>query len=208
MQTASVFIMKQFPLKPLFAVTLAFSILLEFYVRWVSVWVYGIDGFGMFPPIDNIMHFLWGLNIFFIFVLLLRFEPIDAIFAVFAFQMVWEASEMIGDVVLAQPSYMLDHFFFDGIKDTVFDIAGAGAGWLIFLKSSAHIRFRKITGFRRFMTVYSWAIALLAVIGFAYFILVILSRHAFISPDLAATAYIIIGAPASYALNKALSKAL
>jgi len=136
--------------KKLFIFTLSFSILLEWWVRWGMVPFYGDSGFGVWPPVDNIMHFFWGLNIFLAFVLFLRWKPVEALLGVYAWQMVWEACEMIGDSWLAQPGYMLDHFFMDGFKDTLVDVGGAALGWFLlsrfkgaFKKTTEHPRLTK-----------------------------------------------------------------
>lgn len=115
----------------LFAITLTISVILEIWVRWISPLQFGQDFFGVWPPIDNFMHFLWGLNIFLIFTLYFKWKPLHSVYGVFLWQMLWEAVEMIGDKVQNQPVHMLDHFFYDGIIDTIVDIAGAFAGWYI-----------------------------------------------------------------------------
>ncbi len=105
-----------------FVCTLLFSIALEIYVR-----AFGI--FGLWPPIDNFMHFFWGLNIFLFVVLYLRWKPLDALLVVLAWQWIWEAGEILTDILITQPDFMLDPFFFDGIKDTIFDAAGGMLAW-------------------------------------------------------------------------------
>lgn len=130
--------------------TLTFSVLLELWVRYALPFIVGRDGFAIWPDVDNIMHFFWGLNIFLFFVLVLRWKPIEGILGVYAWQMGWEFTEMVGDVVQAQPVHMLDHFFFDGIKDTFVDLAGALLGWFFisrtkegFADDNEHPRLRK-----------------------------------------------------------------
>ena len=101
------------------------SVLLEFTVRKWDLWL-------TIPQCDKIMHFLWGLNIFLILSGFLKWQPKAAVTGVLAWQLLWEYSEMIGDHLLPnQPSYMLDHFYHDGIIDTVTDLAGAMLGCLI-----------------------------------------------------------------------------
>ena len=99
------------------------SVILEFCVRHYDLWHL------LWGRMDSLMHFLWGWNIFLIFVLLLRWTPRDALLGVFAWQMLWESIEIVGDIVLPQPAYMLDIFYMDGLKDTVVDMLGALAAW-------------------------------------------------------------------------------
>lgn len=146
----------------LFFVTLAFSLFLEVWVRWVMPLTHGDSGFGIWPPVDNVMHFFWGLNIFVFLVLYLRFTPVDALLGVYAWQMAWELMEMVGDIMLRQPGYMLDHFFFDGIKDTLVDLAGGALGWLLLSRSkgakhSEEVgRMRERRVFRRLAIAHLW----------------------------------------------------
>ncbi|HLP79663.1 MAG TPA: hypothetical protein VK158_03450 [Acidobacteriota bacterium] len=119
------------PQHALFCTTLILSIVIEAWVRLFSVVIVGTDGFDLWPPIDNIMHFLWGMNLFFTFVILFKWRPRDALYALIAWHMAWEMVEMIGDTVLTQPEHMLDFFFLDGIKDTLGALAGGGVGWLL-----------------------------------------------------------------------------
>lgn len=124
----------------LFLITLMFSVLLEVWVRWVMPFTHGQDGFGVWAPVDNVMHLFWGLNIFLFLVLFLRLKPWEALLGVYAWQMCWEAGEMIGDRFLGQPGYMLDHFFLDGIKDTIVDLAGGALGWMLLSKTKEKFR--------------------------------------------------------------------
>ncbi len=48
----------------LFSSTLTFSVLLEIWVRWTMPLTHGQDRFGIWPPVDNIMHFFRGVNLF------------------------------------------------------------------------------------------------------------------------------------------------
>jgi hypothetical protein len=109
--------------KVLFACTLAFSIALEFCVRYFGLW------HTLWGHMDSAMHFWWGWNIFLGLVLFLRWTPYDALLGVFVWQMLWEAVEIVGDRFVPQIASMLDPFYFDGIKDTVFDIAGGACAW-------------------------------------------------------------------------------
>ncbi|HEY9706161.1 MAG TPA: hypothetical protein V6C58_27240 [Allocoleopsis sp.] len=104
-------------------ITLTFSIVLEFCVRYFNLW-------NTIPYCDKIMHFFWGFNIFLMLVIMFKWKPRDALIAVFVWQMMWEFGEMIEDRLVTQPEYMFDYFYFDGIKDTITDLAGAIAGWL------------------------------------------------------------------------------
>jgi hypothetical protein len=109
--------------KLVFGCTLTLSVLLELYVRLLDKW-------SLFNgTMDSVMHFFWGLNVFFIFILFFKWTPLDALLGVFVWQMAWEAVEMIGDQIIVQTAAMLDHFFFDGIKDTIVDLAGGLLGW-------------------------------------------------------------------------------
>lgn len=108
----------------MFAVTLTWSIILEYAVRHYDLW-------NISPYTDSVMHFFWGVNIFFALVIFFKWDLKSALLGIFVWQMFWEALEMVGDVVTAQPGYMLDHFFFDGIKDTIVDVLGGVCGWLL-----------------------------------------------------------------------------
>ena len=119
------------PVKIFFAVTLVFSISMEFAVRTYDLW-------NAIPFCDKIMHFFWGLNIFMFLATRLRWSAKDAVFGVLAWQVIWEFSEMIGDKILTgQPDHMLDHFFYDGIKDTLMNLAGAFLG-LVVIRNKSH----------------------------------------------------------------------
>jgi hypothetical protein len=105
--------------------TLAFSVVLEYLVR-VYDWWPRLGG-----HMDSVMHFFWGLNLFLLSIVWLRWKPISAFYGVFAFQMGWELVEIVGDNVITQSQEMKDIFWWDGIKDTMFDMLGAGLGWLM-----------------------------------------------------------------------------
>lgn len=166
--------------KVILCFTLAFSVILEWFVRQGAVLLYGSNGFLLWPWIDNIMHFAWGVNIFLIFFVLFKWEPLDALLAVFVWQMLWESIEIIGDRVIPQPDWMLDHFFFDGIKDTVMNLAGAFAAWwlLAWKKRDKHPR-----RFRGWMRRYLTTTLLLVVGGTAYWGFSV-SKGGFTSPDI------------------------
>lgn len=106
---------------------LAFSIVLEYLVRTNDWWGW-FDG-----RMDSVMHFFWGLNIFLLLVIWLRWKPASALYGVFAFQMVWELVEIVGDSVVIQTLDMMDIFWWDGIKDTIVDLLGGALGWLLLL---------------------------------------------------------------------------
>jgi hypothetical protein len=198
-----VLLLKEKNLKIIFAWTLLFSVVLEIYVRVINELIFGIDGFGMIPYIDNVMHFFWGLNFFFAAIIFFKLEVFDALIVVFLWQMIWESVEMIGDVVLAQPVHMLDHFFFDGIKDTIVDIAGALLGWLM-IRLLEMKGVKKYPVFRRFGIVYSFAIVGLAIIGSLYYIYCVkfFPGVPFKSPDIFATTYILVSAFFSFLIAK------
>ena len=50
---------------------------------------------------------------------------VGAVIVVFAWQMIWEISEIVGDRVLDQPAHMHDHLWPDGAIDTALDLLGA-----------------------------------------------------------------------------------
>lgn len=105
--------------------TLAFSITLEFYVRAFNQW------HRLGNHMDTIMHFFWGLNIFLLLVVWLKWKPVSALYGVFAFQMGWELIEMVGDYLIIQSNNMIDIFWWDGIKDTIADLIGGFIGWTV-----------------------------------------------------------------------------
>jgi len=109
----------------LFYCTLAFSVVLEYLVR-ANDWWPCLGG-----HMDSVMHFFWGLNIFLLSIVWLRWKPASAFYGVFAFQMGWELVEIIGDSVILQSHEMMDIFWWDGIKDTIVDLLGAALGWFI-----------------------------------------------------------------------------
>lgn len=109
----------------LFCCTFAFSVILEYLVRTHNWW----SGFG--GHMDSVMHLFWGLNIFLIAIVWFRWKPLTALHGVFAFQMLWELAEIIGDIVIPQSSYMMDLFWWDGIKDTIVDMLGAILAWWV-----------------------------------------------------------------------------
>lgn len=176
---------------------LGFSILLEIWVRWLLPITSGHDGFYIWPNIDNVMHFFWGLNIFLFFVLMLRWTPIEGLLGVYIWQMGWELSEMVGDIIIAQPPHMLDHFFLDGIKDTAVDIAGAVLGWALLLPTKMKTKdSRPHPRIARAMLTH--LIILLPVIPIGTAALLINN----ISYDSLAIAWIVLAIPATYIVMK------
>ncbi|HLP79664.1 MAG TPA: hypothetical protein VK158_03455 [Acidobacteriota bacterium] len=178
----------------LFTTTLVFSIVLEITVRWILLAITGTDGFGLWPPIDNIMHFMWGLNIFFFFVIVLKWKPLDAVYGVFVWQMGWELVEMIGDITMAQPVHMLDHFFLDGIKDTFVDIGGALLGWLLIRKIRTPTA---QSSFYPWMNIFAWCMLPIVFVGGAVYIHNLQTNVAIPSPDLLSIIWIICAAAVS-----------
>ena len=166
--------------KAILSLTLAFSVILELFVRKGAVMLYGANGFALWPWIDNVMHFFWGLNIFLALLFIFKWEPLDALLGLFVWQMVWESIEIIGDHLAPQPAYMFDHFFFDGIKDTILDIAGGFVGWLIFAwkKKDNHPK-----RFRGWMKKYFVATVILIACGTAYWGYTISEGMSFSSPN-------------------------
>ena len=75
--------------RKLFWYTLVISLLLETYVRYVSVKLSGVSTFISWPPVDNVMHFFWGATIFLFFVGYLRWHPKHALLAVIVWQLAW-----------------------------------------------------------------------------------------------------------------------
>lgn len=105
------------------------NVLLEVWVRIILPITTGHDGFYHWPNIDIALHLLSGINIFFLFVLAFGWRPADALLGVYAVQMGWEATEIIGDWLLTQKAHMIDRFFTDGITDTIANIVGACIAW-------------------------------------------------------------------------------
>lgn len=188
--------------KVVFAITLTISILLEIWVRWISPFQFGQDFFGVWPPIDNIMHFLWGLNFFFIFTIGLKWKPWDGILGVFMWQMLWETVEMIGDKVQSQPAYMLDHFFYDGIKDTCNDLAGALVAWyLLYLIFNKNIPYTKDSPCLAWVNYYAILLIPLLIIGsYIYFT----NGHS--SPDTLSYMWLICAFPVALVINFVIKK--
>lgn len=184
------------------AFTLTCSIVLEVWVRWISLEQYGRDFFGIWPPIDNIMHFMWGLNIFLILLVWLKWKPLDSLLGVFMWQMMWESVEIIGDIVQAQPQHMFDHFFFDGIKDTIVDIAGGAFGWLIMKSFPDAINNSKpLTEGRAYMVTYAYGVVPLILIGtVVYFI------NGKVSPDTLTFIWLLALLPVTQIICKIRSK--
>jgi hypothetical protein len=153
----------------LFIIFLVISASLEIFVRFISPGLYGQDFFGVWPPIDNVMHFLWGLTFFLLFSRYMT--RLQAIYCVFFWQMGWELIEMLGDQLVSQPAHMLDLFFFDGIKDTFVDLAGAVVGFFL-LKESGVSR-PKISVFGHYYAVLMSMYVVVGSILFYYFFQVV-----------------------------------
>ncbi len=149
----------------LLAVTLPISVVLEVYVRYIAKWQFGTDFFAVWGPIDNVMHFLWGLNIALMLMVWTRWSGRDAVLGVFAFQWLWEALEIGGDIFLSQPVHMLDHFWWDGLKDTGVDVLGAltAIGLLVLLPGG--LDGLRETRHRRWLERFSLAMVPMIVVG-------------------------------------------
>lgn len=187
--------------KAIFAGTLAFSILLELWVRYGLLYLTGHDGFYIWPNVDNVMHFFWGLNFFMVFMLFLRWTPAESVLGVYGWQMLWELVEMVGDIVLTQPVHMLDHFFLDGIKDTVVDVAGALLGWLLLLPTKeGHSGTERHPLIRRAITIHLYL--MLALVPIGSFWLVATGKSA----DLLAIMWIVLAVPLTYAIMRLLAR--
>ena len=179
----------------LFAGLLFWSLFLEAWARWILPLLGYENGFALWPAVDNVMHFFWGVNFFFFFVLVLRWRPLGALLGVYAWQMAWEAGEMIGDLLVSQPSFMFDHFFFDGIKDTFVDVAGALLGWaFLFGTREKFAGLREHMRLKRFLAAHLACMLPLLPVGIVLF----LSTGE--SHDLLATAWIVLAVPAAFAL--------
>jgi|GEM_PF-1610664 len=153
----------------IFYFMLAFSVILEIWVRFIMPFTHGQNGFYVWSPVDNIMHFFWGVNIFLFLVLFRKWTPKEGILGIFGWQMVWEVIEMVGDIVTQQPVHMADHLFFDGTKDTIVDLAGGLLGWWIITKTREGVS--GTTEHRwasRYLTTLVWLVLPLVPVG-AYF---------------------------------------
>ncbi len=143
------------------------------------------------------MHFFWGVNLLLALVLFLRMTPLEGLLGVYGWQMIWALCEMLGDILFKQPAYMLDHFFFDGIKDTLMDVAGALLAW--FLLSRTKERFagtKKHPRFARFLAAHlALMLPLLPVGAFLLF-------STGTSADVLAIAWISLAAPVAYIFFK------
>lgn len=130
--------------------TLTFSIVLEVFVRMNNWWQW----FG--GHMDSVMHLFWGLNVFLMLVVWLRWKPVSALYGVFAMQMGWELIEMVGDIVWPQPGSMLDIFWWDGIKDTIVNMAGGLAGWVLVANLRDGLAGLKESSYARSLRVLPW----------------------------------------------------
>lgn len=145
--------------KILLGFTFTFSVVLEFCVRYFNLW-------NTIPYCDKIMHFFWGLNIFLILVIMFKWKPRDALIGVFVWQMFWELGEMIEDMLVEQPAYMFDYFYFDGIKDTITDLVGGIAGWLTLglFKNQKKVKYRNGIPLK-VIYLFSFLIGLVVIVG-------------------------------------------
>jgi len=117
--------------KALFAIFLSTNILMDTIIRVILPITVGASGFELWPRVDLILHFFGGINAFFLFVILFRFAPVQALLGATFWQLGWETAEMFGDTLLKQPAYMLDHFFIDGLRDTLLSTLGVLFAWYL-----------------------------------------------------------------------------
>ncbi len=78
-----------------------------------------------FPPIDVLIHFLFGTTFASIATLIYYKKKQFIFFWVLVVSVVWEIIEITGDKLVAQPLYLQDKFFYDGIGDIIFAMFGA-----------------------------------------------------------------------------------
>jgi hypothetical protein len=162
------------------------TILLEVCVRFVAKAIYGQQLYILWPPIDNITHFMWGFSFFLVFLLLLKWDLPDSILGSFFIHMLWEAMEIVGDKLFPQPG-MSDHFFFDGIVDTLMFIVGGCVVWALLArryKSQQHVKLRS------FFEKYLFSSVILCIIGGILYIKSIIDGVKFESPDIFALIWI------------------
>lgn len=139
--------------------SLLFSIVLEYFVRTQNLWMW----FG--NHMDSVMHFFWGLNIFLLLVIWLKWKPLSALYGVFAFQMFWELVEILGDSVITQTADMMDIFWWDGILDTIVDVLGGALGWLILAWLPGGLKGLRETPYARALRTLPWAMLPGIIIG-------------------------------------------
>jgi hypothetical protein len=113
--------------KWLFYSVLAATLILQIYV------LFNKHTFFSWPYGDEVMHLVWGAVMFLFLVIFLRWKPYDALLGVVAWQILWEGGEMIDDKVFGDTGIYIDYLFFDGIKDTLVNLAGGIIGWLLWL---------------------------------------------------------------------------
>ena len=90
------------------------AVVLNYHQYWIS-----------YPHGDNILHIGWGLVMFLGLISILEISVLDAIMLCLVWQFFWEAGETLMNPV---PGYYQDHFFFDGMKDTMNNGLGALLG--------------------------------------------------------------------------------
>jgi hypothetical protein len=72
---------------------------------------------------DDYLHLAWGVTIFLGLIDVAKWSVTDALLGSLVWQLYWEASEHIAERLTHHTH--LDHFFFDGLKDTVVNLVGA-----------------------------------------------------------------------------------
>jgi hypothetical protein len=145
---------------------------------------------------DNVLHYMWGLCIFLFFVAYLRWKPLDALLGVVVWQILWEGMEMVGDKLFNEATNSLhaDHFFFDGIADTLVNIGGALTGWVLIHYTGEPFYERRVAKLRYWFALLCVSMVPLIIIGAP----IAVSRNN--SPDAFATLWILffIAATALY----------
>lgn len=104
--------------KGLFWMLFAVSAFVEIFVRYNNF-------FLSHPWVDFPMHFLWGITFYLGFTRMFSLTHAWGFVGVTLWQALWEAGEEIGDVIIAQPAYMQDYFFWNGFLDTTMNLLGA-----------------------------------------------------------------------------------
>lgn len=102
--------------------------------------------YEIFPSIDILTHTLSGMafGVGFYWMLSLtnvRKKKFLAVFFTFLVSIGWEVIEQIEDIVNYNPPYLIDIFFWNGVRDVVSDIIGAilGLGIFFFLKKKTSL---------------------------------------------------------------------
>lgn len=103
-------------------ILLAAFLVAELFFRTYTIYKY-------FPPVDVISHLLSGMalatGIYWIFSLTkVKRKAALAVFFTFAAGVIWEILEMLEEMVIPNPPYLLDYFFWDGFWDIAVMVIG------------------------------------------------------------------------------------